>query len=87
MPYKKGESGNAKGRPKGSKDKIPRTYRALAAAVVSKEFEAIQRSLLAGIKSKQSHRYHAILASLEKHQVELTGADGGAIQIIHNYSA
>lgn len=37
MPkFKKGKSGNAKGRPKGSKDSIPRTFRASIKAMYEK---------------------------------------------------
>lgn len=71
MPFQPGKSGNPSGRPRGAKDKTPRTFRRLARAFMEGHEADIAAALARGVKSKDAHRYLAILASLEKQHVEL----------------
>lgn len=80
-PFQKGQVANPRGRPKGAKDKLPRTFRALAAEILAEAPDDVKSSLLAGVKGNQAHKYLAIFANLEKQQVEVTGADGGPVQV------
>lgn len=75
MPFKKGQSGNPAGKPKGAKDTVPRSFRAIARKVLQNHGEGIEAALLRGIADEaQSHRYLTILANLEKQQIEVSGA-------------
>lgn len=82
MPFKKGRSGNAKGRPRGVKEAIPRTFRGLAAEVLAEAGPDVKQALRDGLKGPKSDRYLAILASLEKQHVELTGEVRMPAQVI-----
>jgi hypothetical protein len=82
MPFSKGRSGNVKGRPKGAKDHIPRTFRGLASQVLAANGADVQAALRKGINGKDAHRYLSILASLEKQHVELSGEVTMPAQVI-----
>lgn len=70
------------GRPVGARDRAPRTFRALAQQFVDTHEADIEASLERGVRDRrQSHKYLAILAGLEKQQVELGGAGGGPVEI------
>lgn len=77
MPFKKGQSGNPRGRRHGVKEKHPRTFRALMASVVTDQPAVILAAMQEGLAGKQSHKYLGILAQLEKQQHEHSGPDGG----------
>jgi len=81
MPFRRGRSGNPRGRPKGAKDKAPRSFRTLAREVVAEYDADLKRALLEGCTGKHAYRYLAILASLERQQVELGGEDGGPVLV------
>jgi len=81
MPFQPGKSGNVRGRPRGIKEKAPRSFRALAREVLQESGKDVKAALLEGIKGKQSHRYLSILASLEAKHVELSGTDGGPVAV------
>lgn len=86
MPFKPGQSGNPAGRARGSKDKTPRSFRALVRHVIGANEAAVKKAFLEGITGKDAHRYLAIAASLEKQQHEVSGPEGGPIQVHDHFS-
>jgi len=84
MAFKRGVSGNPKGKPKGAKDRIPRAFKASIKAVFDELLttdptivrEAVRRGLISR-KPKDAFPYVRIYAELSgelKQQVEVSGA-------------
>jgi len=63
MPFKKGESGNPEGKPKGLKNKVSEASKQLFLAVMSGEVEHIQDEL-ALLREQSSEKYLKALSSL-----------------------
>jgi len=63
MPFKKGESGNPNGKPKGAKGKVSSKARELFVQVMEGEMENIQDSL-AVLRENSDEKYLKALSSL-----------------------
>lgn len=63
MPFKKGESGNPNGKPKGAKGKVSTKARELFVQVMEGEMENIQDSL-AVLRENSDEKYLKALSSL-----------------------
>lgn len=63
MPFKKGQSGNPAGRPKGAKDKITREARDLFVSIMNGEVKHIEDALDA-LRSESSEKYLKALSGL-----------------------
>jgi len=63
MPFKKGESGNPNGKPKGAKGKVSTKARELFVQVMEGEMENIQNSL-AILRENSDEKYLKALSSL-----------------------
>lgn len=63
MPFKKGQSGNAKGRPKGATDKVTREARALFVQIMDGEVKHIEDALDA-LRQESSEKYLKALSGL-----------------------
>lgn len=89
MPFKKGETGNRNGRPKGAQNKTTGEIREAAKAIV--EDPAYVRSLKKRVKAGKAPHMETLLHyyayGKPKEQVEVSGPDGHPIrQIIHQYA-
>ena len=63
MPFKKGQSGNAKGRPKGANNKVTKESRDLFVKIMNGEVGHIEDALDA-LRSESSEKYLKALSSL-----------------------
>ena len=63
MPFKKGQSGNPAGRPKGSKDRVTAEARALFVSIMEGEVQHIEDAL-DGLRTESSEKYLKALAAL-----------------------
>ena len=63
MPFKKGQSGNPKGRPKGAQDKVSREARSLFIHIMEGEVGHIQDAL-DGLRNESADKYLRALAHL-----------------------
>ena len=63
MPFKKGQSGNAKGRPKGSPNKVTEEARALFIHIMEGEVQNIQDAL-DGLRNESADKYLRALSQL-----------------------
>lgn len=63
MPFKKGQSGNAKGRPKGANNKVTKEARDLFVKIMNGEVGHIEDALDA-LRSESSEKYLKALSNL-----------------------
>jgi len=63
MPFKKGQSGNPKGRPKGAQDKVSREARSLFVSIMNGEVKHIEDALDA-LRNESSEKYLKALGGL-----------------------
>jgi hypothetical protein len=85
MPFKKGQSGNPVGRPKGAKDRshLPRkTFRAICAWYIEQNAAKIEKALDQAMTSKAPERALMVLLKAEGEHVHLTGAQSSPV-VVH----
>lgn len=86
MPFKKGKSGNPKGRPNGAKDRVPRsTLRAICAAYVEQNPAKITAALDRAVASRYPDRGLALLLKAEGDRLEITGDLSLNTKVVHEY--
>lgn len=72
MPYKPGESGNLKGRPKGIVETKPRgTLRTIVKAFIEEHPEDIDAALLRCVKGRSPEKILAVMQKVEGDTVEM----------------
>jgi hypothetical protein len=81
--FQKGQSGNPKGRPRGVVEKVPRTFRRIALQFCEENADDILGALKKAIKEPGERiRALAVVASVEKQQVEHSAPKGGGTFVL-----
>jgi hypothetical protein len=79
MPWEKGQSGNKRGRPKGTKDKIPRDLRVYVLDVADK-LQKEGRGLHDWAKENETEFWTKIFRGVLPKPIEVSGPDGAPIR-------